>query len=73
MILFLGCITRLYVVIVFDGCIIMDGILGIQNIIFLMFVCCRITDVVFNSIAKYILGSEDELAGALSDKVDSQY
>ena len=33
------CITRLYFVIVCDGCIILDGILGIQNGIVLMFVC----------------------------------
>ena len=35
------CLTRLYVVIVCDGCIILGGVLGTQNIIVLMFVCYR--------------------------------
>ena len=36
---FFSCLTILYVVIVYDGCTILDGILGTQNIIFLVFVC----------------------------------
>ena len=34
-------LTRLYVVIVCDGCIILDDILGIQNRIVLIFFYCR--------------------------------
>ena len=55
------------------GSIILDDILGIQEIIVLMFVCCRGTDVVFISIDEDVWGSEDELTGALSDEVENWY
>ena len=69
--LFIFCLTRLYVIIVCDGCIILDGILGIKNRIVLIFSVIEGTDVVVNSIAGDVWVSEDELTGALSDEVDS--
>ena len=63
------CLTRLYIVIVCDGWIVLDVILGIQNRIFLMFYVAEGTDVVVNSISEDVWGSEDELTGVLSDKV----
>ena len=56
--------------IVCDGCIILNGILGIQNRIVLILSVTEVTDHVVNLIADYVWGSEDELTGVLSDKVD---
>ena len=69
--MFFGCLTRLYVVIVCDSCIIMDGILGIQNRIVLTFSTTERIDVVVNLIADDVWGCEDELTGVLSDRVES--
>ena len=55
------------------GCIIMDDILGIQNIIVLMFVCCRRDKVVVNLIADNVWDYEYELTVALSEEVESWY
>ena len=62
------CLTKLYVVIVCDGCIILDGVFGIQNRIFLCLSVAEGVDVVVNSITEDVWGSEDELTGVLSDK-----
>ena len=70
-ILFSCCLTRLYVVIICDACIILDDILVIQNIIVLILVLTEGTDIVFNLIADDVWGSEDELIGSLSDKIKS--
>ena len=51
----------------------MDDILGIQNIIILIFSAAKGIDVVVNSIAEYFWGYEYELTGVLSDKVESWY
>ena len=69
--MFFWCLTRLYVVVVCDGCIIMDGILGIQNRIFWCLSVAEGTDVVVNLIAEDVWDSEDELTGALSWEVES--
>ena len=61
------CLTRLYVVIVCDGCIILDVILGIQNIIFWCLSFAEDTDVFVILIAEDVWDSEDELTGALGD------
>ena len=62
------CLTRLYVVIVCDDCLVLYGILGIQNrICFGFFSVTEGTDVVVNLTADDVWGSEDELTGALSD------
>ena len=45
--------------------------MGIQNIIVLIFSVTEGIGVVFNSIADDVWGSEDEIPGALSDKVES--
>ena len=71
--LFSYCLTILYVVVVCDGCIILDGILGIQNIVVLIFSVTEVTDVVVNWIADDFWGSEYELTGVFSDKVESWY
>ena len=52
-------LIRLYVVIVCDSCIIMDGILGIQTDFFLCLSVAEVTDVVVNSIAEDVWGYED--------------
>ena len=65
------CLTKLFVVISCDGSNVLDGILEIQNIIVLCFYVSEGTDVVVNSIAKDVLYSENELTGALSDKIES--
>ena len=69
--MFSCCLTRLYVVIVCDGCIIMDVILGIQNRFIVFFFITEGTDVVVNLIAHGVWSSEDELTGVLSEKVES--
>ena len=48
-------------------CIIPDGILVIQNIIFGCLSVAEGTYIVVNLIADDVYGSEDELTGALSD------
>ena len=58
-ILFSCCLTILYAVIICDDCIILDDILGIQKIIVLVLSLTEGTDVVVNSIADDVLGSED--------------
>ena len=70
-ILFSCCLTRLYVAIIFYACIILDGILGIQNRIVLIFFLTEGTDVIVHLIAAGVWGSEDELTGALIDVVES--
>ena len=45
--------------------------MGIQNRFFLFFSLTEGTDVVVNSVADDVWGSEDELTGTLSEKVDS--
>ena len=60
----------MYVLMFFDGCINLDGILGIKNRIVLILSVTEGTDVVVNSIADYVWGYKDELTGVLSDKVD---
>ena len=62
----------MYVFIVCDVCIILDGILGIQNRVFWCLSVTEETDVVVNPIADDVWGSEDELTGVLSDKVESR-
>ena len=73
MLQFFCSLKRLYVVIICDACIILDGILGIQNRIVLILFLTEGTDVVVNSKADDVWGSEDELTGALSDKFYSWY
>ena len=58
----------MYGVIVCDGCIILGGILGIQNIMFWFLSVTEGTDVVVNYITDDVWGSEDELTGVLSEK-----
>ena len=58
----------MYGVIVCDCCIILGGILGIQNIMFWFLSVTEGTDVVVNYIADDVWGSEDELTGVLSEK-----
>ena len=58
----------------FDGCIILGGVLGTQNITVLMFVCfIEGTEVVVHLMTENVWGSEDELTGAVVDKVESWY
>ena len=68
MILFYFCLARLYVVIICDACIVLDGILGTQNICFCLLSLTEGTDVVVDSIADDVWGANDELIGALSDE-----
>ena len=49
----------------------MDRILGIQNIIVLIFHVTEGTEIVVDSIADDVWGSEDKITGALSDEVES--
>ena len=56
-ILFSSCLTRLYVVINYYACIILDGSLGIQNGIVLIFSLTEGKDVVGNLIAGNVWGS----------------
>ena len=49
--------TRLYVAIICDGCIILDGILGIQNSVVLILFLTEGTDIVVNFIADDVWGS----------------
>ena len=70
-VLFFGCLTRLYVVIICNACIVLDGILGIQNRAFLIFSPTEVTDVIVNKIADDVWVSEYELTGALSDTFES--
>ena len=63
-------LTRIYVVIIFDACIILDDILGIKNRIVLILYITEGTDVFVDSIADDDWVSEDELTGALSDEVE---
>ena len=63
------CLTRQHVVIVCDVCIILDGILEIQNIIVLILSITEGTYVVVNLIADDVWGSEDKPTGVLSEKV----
>ena len=64
-------LTRLYVVVICDANIILDGILGTQNRIVLVFSLTEGTDVVIDSIADDFWEADYELTGALSDKVES--
>ena len=66
-------ITKLYVVVICGAYIILDGILGTQNIIVLIFSLIEGTDVVVDSIADDVWESEDKLTITLSDKVDIWY
>ena len=58
-IVFPCCLTRLYVVIVCDGCIILGGVLGIQNRIVLIFSVTEGTDVFVNLIDDDVWRSKD--------------
>ena len=49
----------MHVVVVSDACIILDGILGIKNIIVWFLSITEETDVEVDSIADYVRGSED--------------
>ena len=71
MIFIFCCLTRLYVVIVCYGCIILDGILGIQNRIVLILSVTEGTYIVVNLIAYDVYGSEDELTGVLGQTFES--
>ena len=65
------CLTRMYVVIVCDGCIILGGVLGTQNRLVLIFFVIEGTDLCADLIAEKKKNSEDELTGALIDEVKS--
>ena len=65
------CLTRLYVVIICDSFIIMDGIWGIQNRFFSILYLTEGADVVVYSMADDIWESKDEITGALGDEFDS--
>ena len=52
-------LTRLYVIILCDAYIIMDGILGIQNMIVFILSLTEGTDVVVDLIADNVWGYED--------------
>ena len=67
------CFTRLYVVIICDGCIILDSILGVKKIIVLMFVSCRRDGRFVNLLVEDVWDNEDELTDALSEKVESWF
>ena len=71
--IYIWCLTRLYVVSVCDGCIIMDGILGIKKLLFWCLSVTEGTDAVVNLIADDVWGSKDELTGVYSDKVEICY
>ena len=70
---FWGCLKRLYVVIICDGYIILDGILVIQNRFFLFLYVEEGTNAGVDSIDEDVWCSEDELTGDLSDEVGSWY
>ena len=69
--LFSCCLTKLYVFIICDACIILDGILGIQSIIVLISFCHRRDRLCFNPLADDVWGNEYGLTDAFSDKVES--
>ena len=71
--IFSCCLTRLYVIILCDDCIILDIILVPQNRIVLILSPTEGTDVVVISTADDVWGSEDELTGALIDEVEIWY
>ena len=64
------CLTRLYVLIICDACIILDGILVIQNRVVLFLFLIKGMYVVIYLIADDVWESEDELTGALSEEVE---
>ena len=64
------CLRRLYVIIVWYCYTILDSILGVQNKIVLVLYWTEGTDAVVNSIPDDIWVSEDELKGALSEKIE---
>ena len=72
-ILFSCCLTRLYVVIICDAYIILYSILGIQTRLFWFLSLTEGIEIVVNSIADDVWGSEYELTGAQSEKVESWY
>ena len=64
--------TRLYVVIIFDAYIIMDGILEIQTRFFRFLYLTEGTDIVVNLIDDDVWEAGDELTVTKSDESESQ-
>ena len=65
------CLTRLYVVIIYDTWIIVDEMFGTQKGIVLLLSLTEGTEVVVNSIEDDVWESKDERPGILNDEVES--